>query len=87
MYECNLTLKCDCLHHNNHQLLFYYRKDKKNLLRPKHEFNAIFVLEVFYFAVKLYMDNWISASGVQTRNPFSHTAYVKITCVKFYLRN
>ena len=30
-------------------------------------------------AVIFYMEIWISASGVQTRNPFSHTAYVKMT--------
>ena len=30
--------------------------------------------------------NWVSFSGVQTRNPFSHTAYVKITFVILYLR-
>ena len=29
----------------------------------------------------------MSSSGVQTTNPFSHTAYVKITLVEFYLRN
>ena len=32
-----------------------------------------------------YMGNWISTSGVQTRNLFSHAA-VKTTCEKFYLR-
>ena len=31
------------------------------------------------------MENWISASGVQTRNPFSYTDYVKMTCLKYYL--
>ena len=34
-------------------------------------------------AVKFYIENWISASVAQTRNPFSHTAYVKMTCVKY----
>ena len=29
------------------------------------------------------MENWISASGVQTRNPFSYTAYVKITRLNY----
>ena len=33
-------------------------------------------------AAKLYMENWISASGVQTGYAFSHTANAKITCVK-----
>ena len=32
------------------------------------------------------MEHWISAPGVQTRNLFSHTAYVKMTYVKYYLR-
>ena len=32
------------------------------------------------------LSNFISASGVQKRNPFSNTAYVKMTCVKFYIR-
>ena len=33
------------------------------------------------------MENWISAPGVQTRNPFSHTAYVKVTQCKLRQRN
>ena len=31
------------------------------------------ILEVFYYAVILYMENCISAPGVQTRIQFSHT--------------
>ena len=41
----------------------------------------------YKFGVKFYMEQSKSASGVQTTNSFSHTVYVKITCVKFYLRN
>ena len=55
--------------------------DRRRRDQSAPEGRAQMLLGVFYFTVKFYVENWISASGVQTRNPFSHTAYVKMTPV------
>ena len=41
-----------------------------------------YLVSIFYFAV-FSIENWINASGVQPRNPFSHTVCAEIARVNY----
>ena len=50
------------------------------------DLRGIYLVQYLPDLLVFYIENWISGTGGQTRNPFSHTANVKITHLKFYLR-
>ena len=59
-----------------------------NITRLSTKFTQIFVIQVFYFAVKFYKKKMEKHLGCPDEEPiFACTAEVKITCVKLRLPN